>query len=236
MPPKEKRDRLAQSMTDATFGYFAAATATYSHIAAESIRAWAEAATPESTNDYKPKSWYQPPPPSMRKPDEFTSFPMLFNPWQPGSKLNWAASPAIPSAITTWPAAMTLISAGVPRAIAWPLAEANCASQDVSALTLESLSEAIASYSSMDTTDSTSNTQAKPDKVSSTFTNKTRDAASDPNRHGTSAAIEDSAAESESITAPYANFDDAADIMATWNELSEKLAQNWLRPNAKCTG
>ncbi len=143
---------MAQSATDAFFGYFAAATATYTHIAGETLCAMADAAAPAEAAKLaeKPKSWYRPPPPSMREQNEPTSFPMMFNPWfSTGFAANdWSASPAMPSAFTAWPAAMSLISAGVPRCVAWPLAEANTATQDCSALAVDAWNDAFASYRS----------------------------------------------------------------------------------------
>lgn len=140
MNPSRRQDQITQSATDAAFGYFSATTAAYSHMYRESVRAWEDAVqADEPERPKKPKSWYRPPPPSMRAPSADTSYAVV-NPFMPTQFGSTVASPAM---LATFPGAAALMAAGVPKAVAWPLAEANSAAQDLTAQTVETVNEAL---------------------------------------------------------------------------------------------
>ncbi len=142
MSPAQKQERIAQSATDAAFGYFSATTAAYTHVFGECMRAWAGSIDAQSEKKQKPKSWYQPPPPAMRDPSAPTAMPFtnpaFTNPWM---ATGWQTSQEVPTAFSALPMAMAMITAGMPRTVAWPLAEANAATQDLSTLAMDNLNE-----------------------------------------------------------------------------------------------
>lgn len=88
----------------------------------------------------------QPPAPSASLPWTFPVMPAApgaMTPWQPWLRL-WSQS----ATLQTWPMAMMLMAAGVPRGAAWPAAEAGAHMMAASAKAAEGLEQMFSSYRS----------------------------------------------------------------------------------------
>lgn len=170
----DKQVRFAKSCSDAAFGYAAAATAAYGALAADTLEYWKRTFLPEQPEP-EPRSWYRhPDAPQPRAP---AALPMNLLPRAPflaafgaapraalpapaadpmSALMNaWAAAPTawidmwtMERAPVAWPMAFFMMSAGVPRSVALPAAEANAAALDAAKLAGEALQTSFASYRS----------------------------------------------------------------------------------------
>lgn len=165
----ELQARFARSCTEAAFGYARAATAAYAAVASQTFEFWANAAKPSSGRSSVPQAWGSPartaadytvalpfgtwPNPAL----EFFKFP---NPWTAagagGAAAQLAFSPVaawwgmfpLNGNPASWPMAYSLMTAGVPRAVAWPTAEANVAAMEAAEAATDALNSAFATYRS----------------------------------------------------------------------------------------
>jgi len=153
--------RFARSCTDAAFGYTAATIAAYADLTSRVLNFWADALQPAG-DDKTPGTKEQAGFSFVRQgtmPTPFSPFDWMNDPrWLPptansalGNALSspfaaWfgmlpvAASPAV------WPMAVMLMSAGVPRSVAWPTAEANVAAIDAADAAVVSVKQVFESY------------------------------------------------------------------------------------------
>jgi len=153
--------RFARSCTDAAFGYTAATIAAYADLTSQVLNFWADALQPAG-DDKTPGTKEQAGFSFVRQgtmPTPFSPFDWMNDPrWLPptansaiGNALSspfaaWfgmlpvAASPAV------WPMAVMLMSAGVPRSVAWPTAEANVAVMDAADAAAVSVKQVFESY------------------------------------------------------------------------------------------
>lgn len=136
--------RFAESCTTAAFGYARAATAAYAAFASQALDYWMQAPKSVDRADYKPATPYlvtgprpyraavTPTPIEAALPFDFAglsqSWPssrMLFAP----VRAWWGLFP-LEGNPKSWPMAYAMMTAGVPRAVALPAAEANVAAMD----------------------------------------------------------------------------------------------------------
>jgi hypothetical protein len=172
----ELQTRFARSCTDAAFGYARAATAAYAAVATQTFEFWANAANPSSQAPSMPNIWTSAtrrsanramPLPFAGWPNPALEFFKLPNPWNAAGN-PWAAAGAGGGAAqlafspvaawwamfplngnpASWPMAYSLMTAGVPSAVAWPTAEANVAAIDAAEAATDALNNAFASYRS----------------------------------------------------------------------------------------
>ncbi len=153
--------RFAQSCTDAAFGYARAATAAYVDLAGQSLDLWARAAraatqAPGSRDfDRTPSSPTTPFDLWLSASNDWAKAMSRMTPFgDRGAQMAltpmtvwWNLMPAnaVP---TSWPMAYAFMSSGVPRAVAWPAAEANAAMIDAAEAAAETVNTAFASYRS----------------------------------------------------------------------------------------
>jgi len=155
--------RFTRSCTDAAFGYAAAASAAYAAFADQVLSFWADALQPPQQKAVpEPSTWFGFP--FVRNDAAPMPFAwMMDTRWQPPTAHNaygnasaspfdaWfgmfpiTASPAAWSP-AVWPMAFMLISAGVPRSVAWPTAEANVAVMDAADAAAVSVKQVFNSY------------------------------------------------------------------------------------------
>ncbi len=153
--------RFTRSCTDAAFGYTAATIAAYEAFTDQVLNFWADALGPvQSDETPETNAWTDTP--LVRQdtpPTPFAPFAwMMDSRWQPSTTgyaygnafaspfaawfgmFPFAASPAV------WPMAFMLISAGVPRSVAWPTAEANVAVMDAADAAAVSVKQVFTSF------------------------------------------------------------------------------------------
>jgi hypothetical protein len=157
-------DRFARCCTDAFFGYARAASETYWSMTHETLRFWTDATDAVSrsasrTSSAGVESWYRPERPvrSALLPSAVTPHSAWGIPrYEPFAPFR-GATPALPSPLavwfnmfplrgspTAWPMAFAMMSAGVPRTIAWPAAEANAAMIDAAGAAKETFESVLA--------------------------------------------------------------------------------------------
>lgn len=125
--------KLQKSYRQSAQGYTTATGAACATLSTAMFQAWIdglESIRPGKENDPQPKSWYRhPDKPSLNPPENAGKSAWPFTPFQfaqmpiPGW---WMFGPTR-NPVTTWPMAYGLEATGVPKPVAWPLAEANSA-------------------------------------------------------------------------------------------------------------
>jgi hypothetical protein len=157
----ELTTRFAKSYTTAAFGYARAASAAYAALADQTLDFWtqtAKATTSRPTDDFRPatpylvtgprpyRSAYSPAPTApldlFKLSDAWASSPM-FAPMRAW----WGLFP-LEGNPSSWPMAYAMMTAGVPRAVALPTAEANLAAMDVAEVASVSIDRAFSTYRS----------------------------------------------------------------------------------------
>lgn len=151
----ELTSRFARSCTDAAFGYARAASAAYAAMANQTIEFWAQVASPSGTQTAKSYAVYRPhsEPTSTAGGMSALELMQLMNPWlRPTLPLAsvqawWGLFP-LQGNPSSWPIAYTLMTAGVPRDVALPAAEANIAAMEAADIAQKSLARIFSSYQS----------------------------------------------------------------------------------------
>jgi hypothetical protein len=153
--------RFTRSCTDAAFGYTAATIAAYADLTSQVLNFWADALQPagdDKTRATNEQAGF----PFVRQnttPTPFAPFDWMVDPrWLPptansalGNVLAspfaaWCGMLPITASPAVWPMAIMLMSAGVPRSVAWPTAEANVAVMDAADAAAVSVKQVFASY------------------------------------------------------------------------------------------
>ena len=151
--------RFTQSCTTAAFGYARAATAAYAALATQAFDFWTQAAKQRERDDYKPSApylvtgprTYRPAvsPAPMETPMPF-DFVRLSNAWTSSPMFApmraWLGLFPLEGNPASWPMAYAMMTAGVPRAVALPAAEANVAAMDAAEAASASIDRVFASY------------------------------------------------------------------------------------------
>ncbi len=160
--------RFAKSCSDAAFGYARAANAAYVAAAQQTLEFWSEAAreasrSVERSRGGSDEAWQEPVRDFWRKAANPWSAP---TPWSVMGSMPFGVPPTaqqfamqqmtawwgmfpLRSGPASWPGAYALMSAGVPKEVAWPTAEANAAALDaaqVATQQVEHFKSAFASY------------------------------------------------------------------------------------------
>lgn len=151
--------RFAQSCTTAAFGYARAATAAYAALASQTLDFWSQAMKRPEADDYKPAAPYLVTGPKSYRP---AVTPTLMDAAMPldFTRISsaWASSPMLAPMRAwwslfplegnpaSWPMAYAMMTAGVPRAVALPAAEANVAAMDAAEAASASIDRVFASY------------------------------------------------------------------------------------------
>lgn len=155
----ELSQRFARSCTTAAFGYARAATAAYAAFANQTLDFWAQAAKGTERNDYRPATPYlvtgpRPYRPAMPPAPMEAAIPFDFfrisNAWASSPMFApvrawWGLFP-LEGNPASWPMAYAMMTAGVPRAVALPAAEANVAAMDAAEAASTSIERVFASY------------------------------------------------------------------------------------------
>jgi hypothetical protein len=158
----ELSQRFTKSCTTAAFGYARAASAAYAAFANQALDFWAQSAKPRN-DDYRPATPYL-----VTGPRTYRSavapastpvtaaMPMDFvrmsNAWAESPlfapmRAWWGLFP-LEGNPASWPMAYAMMTAGVPRAVALPAAEANMAAMDAAEAASTSIDRAFSSYRS----------------------------------------------------------------------------------------
>ncbi len=151
--------RFTQSCTTAAFGYARAATAAYAAFTTQALDFWAQSAKGLERDDYKPSAPYlvtgprtyrsamTPAPMETAMPFDFFRFSnaLTSSPMFAPVRAWWGLFP-LEGDPKSWPMAYAMMTAGVPRAVALPAAEANMAAMDAAEAASTSIDRAFASY------------------------------------------------------------------------------------------
>jgi hypothetical protein len=160
----ELTTRFAKSYATAAFGYARAASAAYAALADQTLDFWTQAtksATARRDDDLRPstpylvtgprpyRSSYTPPPAPAASPlDPFrVSQAWASSPLFAPMRAWWGLFP-LEGNPSSWPMAYAMMSAGVPRAVALPAAEANLAAIDAAEAASASIDRAFSTYRS----------------------------------------------------------------------------------------
>jgi hypothetical protein len=161
----ELTTRFAKSYTTAAFGYARAASAAYAALADQTLDFWAQAAktttaTPRRTDEFRPSAPYLVTGPRPYR-SAFTPAPTPTPPLDLFKISSaWASSPMfapmrawwgmfpLEGNPSSWPMAYAMMTAGVPRAVALPTAEANLAAIDAAEAASASIDRAFSTYRS----------------------------------------------------------------------------------------
>lgn len=155
--------RFAKSYATAAFGYARAASAVYAALADQTLDFWSNATRASAPHDRaRPHlqlvSGPQPYRSAVTTPVSRSAAPMPMD--IVGMTNAWAASPMfapvrawwslfpLQGNPASWPMAYAMMSAGVPRAVALPTAEANVAALDAADAATTSIDRAFSSYRS----------------------------------------------------------------------------------------
>ena len=156
----ELSQRFARSCTTAAFGYARAATAAYAAMASQTLDFWTQAMKrPEQRDDYSAASPYlvtgprpyrstvSPGPMDAAMPFDFTQISSAWasSPMLAPMRAWWGLFP-LEGNPASWPMAYAMMTAGVPRAVALPAAEANMAAMDAADAASTSIDRVFASY------------------------------------------------------------------------------------------
>lgn len=151
--------RIAQCSMQAGFSYATAAFSAQANLFGQALSFWAR--TLEMTPEPEPKSWYRHPnsKPSpaqvgifmfpfgaMTAPATPAATVMPFNPFAPFAF--WMNAWPLQGNPAAWPMAFTMMGVGVPRNVAYPLAEANTAVMDAATTAGRVVEDSFASYRS----------------------------------------------------------------------------------------
>jgi hypothetical protein len=152
----ELQSRFARSCADAAFGYARAASAAYAAMADQTLDFWATAAK-RSSSSTPEASYYVQAPRRMAAPSiPMTPFDFfrMSNPWSNTSQAAfapiaawWGLAPFQTNPMS-WPMAHAMMTAGVPRSVALPAAEANVAVLDAANAASASVTQVFSSYRS----------------------------------------------------------------------------------------
>lgn len=160
----ELSQRFAKSCTTAAFGYARAASAAYAAFANQALDFWVQSASAPSRNDdYRPATPYlvtgprpyrsavapAPTPMAAAMPMDFVR---MSNAWAKSPMFApvrawWGLFP-LEGNPASWPMAYAMMTAGVPRAVALPAAEANMAAMDAAEAASTSIDRAFSTYRS----------------------------------------------------------------------------------------
>ncbi len=156
----ELSQRFAKSCTTAAFGYARAASAAYAAFATQAIDFWTQSAKPGArSDDFTPSTPYlvtgpRPYRSAMTSPAPGmpTDFGRMANAWADSPMFApvrawWGLFP-LEGNPASWPMAYAMMTAGVPRAVALPAAEANMAAMDAAEAATTSIDRAFSSYQS----------------------------------------------------------------------------------------
>ena len=159
--------RIAQCTVQAGFGFATAAFVAQANLFGQALDFWSKTIETATKPTPAPKSWYRNP--NARTSPKPTTSPATANAFAfPFAML---ASPPSPTAPTiafnpfapfaawmtawppqgnpmAWPMAMAMMGAGVPRNVAYPLAEANTAAMDAAATASRVMEDSFSSYRS----------------------------------------------------------------------------------------
>jgi hypothetical protein len=153
---QELSRRFAKSCTTAAFGYARAASAAYAALADQALDFWSTAAKaynarePADGRDLRLVTGPRPYRSAVSSAHVVPSTPNEFF----ELSINWANSPMFAPARAwwgmfplqgnpaSWPMAYAMMTAGVPRAVAMPTAEANIAAMDAAQLATQSIDRA----------------------------------------------------------------------------------------------
>lgn len=154
----ELQTRFAKSYADAAFGYARAASAAYAAFAGQALDFWASAArqATASTAGASSPSYSVPvhhPMAALSVPASPNFFQMTY-PWADASRMAfapvaawWGLAP-FQTNPASWPMAYAMMTAGVPRSVALPAAEANVAAMNAAEAATASMKEAFSTYRS----------------------------------------------------------------------------------------
>jgi hypothetical protein len=158
----ELSTRFAKSCTTAAFGYARATQAAYATLADQALDFWSSAAqaytagATTKSDDLRLETGPRPYRSAVSSAHVVPSTPNDFI----RMTTDWANSPMFAPARAwlglfplqgnpaSWPMAYAMMSAGVPRAVALPTAEANIAAMDAAQLAQQSISKTFSSYRS----------------------------------------------------------------------------------------
>ena len=160
------QQRFARRCAEASMGYATAATAAYSQMAVQALDFWCMALSglvEEQPGERPTTKTYASAAPHSEMPfgmslADWTPFPWLdgrrveamfnFDTSTPPPMAFLALSNAFPlrGSSASWPFAHAMIESGVPRAVAWPAAEANAAALDAADAASKGFRQVIASY------------------------------------------------------------------------------------------
>lgn len=158
----ELSTRFAKSCTTAAFGYARAASAAYAAMADQTLSFWSTAAwayNAGATGESRDLQLVTGPRPYRSAvssahivpstPSEFLKFSTDWanSPMFAPARAWWGMFP-LQGTPASWPMAYAMMSAGVPRAVAMPTAEANIAAMDAAQLAKQSIDRAFSSYRS----------------------------------------------------------------------------------------
>jgi len=156
--------RFARSCATAAFGYARAASAAYAALADQTLDFWSRAAGSDMRNEDGPsrlqlvsgprpyRSAVTAPVVSTAAPSTPLDFVRMTNAWAASPMFApirawWGLFPLEGNPVS-WPMAYAMMSAGVPRAVAMPAAEANVAAMDAADAATQSIDRAFSSYRS----------------------------------------------------------------------------------------
>lgn len=155
--------RFAKSCATAAFGYARAASAAYAALADQTLDFWSRAAGSDARNDMqtqrlqlvsgpRPYRSAVTTPVVAAAPATPLDFVRMSNAWAQSPMFApmrawWGMFP-LEGNPASWPMAYAMMSAGVPRAVAMPTAEANVAAMDAADAASASIDRAFSSYRS----------------------------------------------------------------------------------------
>ena len=161
------QQKFVRGCTHAAAGYAAAATAAYTDLASQALDFWCmafsglgEAPAPADDDEAEeaPKTAWHPEPPFGMAMSDWCAFPWLdprrfesmmqLNSTTPPFAAMMAFANAVPlrGSSASWPFAQVMIESGVPRAVAWPAAEANAAVLEAADLASRDMRQVLANY------------------------------------------------------------------------------------------
>lgn len=160
----ELSQRFAKSYANAAFGYARAASAAYAALANQTLDFWGQAArsvAPDADNDSAPRLQLVTGPrpyrsavtePRIPAAPPIPDFVRLSNAWAASPMFApvrawWGMFP-LEGSPASWPMAYAMMTAGVPRAVALPTAEANVAALDAADAASQSIDRAFSAYRS----------------------------------------------------------------------------------------
>lgn len=151
--------RFAKSYATAAFGYARAASAAYAALADQTLSFWSNAAQADTREDVRTPRLHLVTGPrpyrsaySAPTPDPAMDFVRLSKAWADSPMFApvrawWGLFP-LEGNPASWPMAYAMMTAGVPRAVALPAAEANVAAMDAAKAATASVDHAFSTYRS----------------------------------------------------------------------------------------